>query len=329
MAVSKEQEPRPVFIDPLNPGDSHEWFVKHGLNESVQQHILGVFGKVSKPTVAYRMDPKTGYDAFEEIKEHVATGNPTFFRMNHEAIHDFVNDSSVIVGSVLMKARVGGIRIPAGLSYYNKRPVGWFFSMVGVYPADRKIDQIKELLRTGEFTSFEEAEKFVSSEGINEARTTFNARLLTAAMQKVVGEKPAEHSDAKPSQASYPQGTRRPHGEIGELHDDWHKILSQLDNPEDAKIIVFSKSYRGGKFMRRLLTPSYVVDIIDAPHGIVDKTEANAELKRTMERGVREADSIKRETVLSPLAKAGLGLLAVTAGAAVAFTNRRSNSSRI
>ena len=323
MVSPREQEPRPVYIDPMNPGDSHEWFVNHGLNEFVQQQLLGLFGKVSKPTVAYRTDPETGYDAFEEIKKHVPTGNPTFFRMNHEAIHDFVNDSSVVVGSRLMNEHAGGIRIPAGLSYYNKRLIGWFFSIVGAYPADRKIDQIKELLRTGEFTSYELAEEFVNSNGINEERTTFNAKLLTAALENVVGEKQEEMVGAKPAQASYPQGTRRPHGEIGELHDDWHKILSQLDNPEDAKIIVFSKTYKGGKILPRFLTPSYIVDIIDVPHGIVDKTEANAELKRTMERGVREAESIKRETVLSPLAKAGLGVMAVaTATAAVALKRK-------
>lgn len=325
MPLLSEQEPRPIFIDPMNPGDSHEWFVNNGLNHTVQSQLLRLFGVVSKPTVAYRTDPDTGYDAFEEIKKHVPSGNPTFFRMNHEAIHDFVNDSSVVVNSLLMNAHAGGFRIPAGLSYYNKRPIGWFFSMVGAYPADRKIDQIKHLLKTGEFTSFEQASEHVNADGINEERATFNAQLLTAALKKVVGEKPEGDDDPKPAQASYPQGTRRPHGEIGELHDDWHKILTQLDNPEDAKIIVLSKSYRGGKLFPRLLTPSYIVDIIDAPHGIVNKSEANAELKSTMERGVKEADSISRETVLSPLAKAGLGVAAVAVAAATAFALKRKS----
>jgi len=324
MALSIEQQPRPVFIDPMNPGDSHEWFIDHGLNENVQQALMGLFGKISSPTVAYGKDPNTGYDAYEEIKEHAASGNPTFFRMNHEAIDDFVNDSSVVVRSAHMNGYAGGFRIPAGLSYYNNELIGLFFSIVGAYPANRKIDQIKNLLKTGEFNSFEEAQKFVDTQGINEERTTFNAKLLTAALNKVMGEKPGEDPSIKPAQASYPQGTRRPHGEIGELHDDWYKILSQLDNPEDAKIIVLSKSYRGGKFMSRFLTPSYLIDIIDVPHGIVDKTESNAELKRTMERGVLEADKIPRKTVLSPLAKAGLGFMAVATATAAAALKRNS-----
>lgn len=318
MRLLQGREPRPKFIDPLEPGNSHEWFAGRGLSQGLQTGLITLLGNISSPTVVYRMDPKSGFDALEEIEKHQASGNPTFLRMNHVAIHDFVNDSAAIHGSAHIKPHSGGIRIPAGLSYYNKSPVGWFFSKMGVYPANRKIDQIKHLLNTNIFTDIDEAKAFVDQDDINESRSNFNAKLLAGALEKVKEEVSANNSSAKPIQASYPQGTRRSQDEIGELHDDWNRILSHLEDPQSAKIIIFSKSYEGGTFMKRWLTPTIVVDIIDAPHGIADKEEANAELQKRMEEGVELAGRVPRKTVLSPLAKAGLGIMAVTAGAATA-----------
>lgn len=324
MTLLREREPRPTYIDPMDPGDSHEWFIENGLNERLQRGVIKLFGLASSPTVVYRMIPGTGFDALEDIEKHESAGNPTYLRKNHVLIHDFVNDASAVEGSKYMSHYSGGFRIPAGLSYYNKRPIGWIFSKLGVYPANRKIDQIKHLLNTNIFADFDQAKAYVDTEDVNDDRVSFNAKLLAGTLKKVLNPMEAAKSTAKPIQTSYPQGTRQPQDEIGELHDDWHKILSQMDDPENAKIIIFSKYYGGGKFMRRFLTPTIVVDIINAPYGIENKEEANAELKARMEQGIEIARDVPRSTVLSPLAKAGLGLLAVSAGAAAVFASKRA-----
>jgi hypothetical protein len=77
---------------------------------------------------------------------------------------------------------------------------------------------------------------------------------------------------------------------------------------ERAKLICMSHDY-GGRLMRRFLTPTVYITMVDAP---VNPDETNELLQATLQDGLLQARANRRPGApLSPLGKAGL--LAATA----------------
>ena len=293
--------------DLSNMAEVIDYYKQHGPNLRFQRGFHVVMDKLVAPHVVYAPGIR------EDIREHVASEDPTILAMTHHSWFDPSDDAAALQQEKeVFDPVIGKFVVPARMDYFAMPIIGSIIAVGGAKPMARK----KDLARyyAGQGLSQEEIdEKLESKDGEREEVNAVVQRLMVEmAMNGYV-------------YASYIEGTRN-RGDQLKLQTVRNGVKDLLramepEQRERTKIICLSHDY-GGRLMRRFLTPTIHINMVDAP---ADPDDTNELLHDTLQDGLlRARENRHRGAPLSPLGKAGaLAAVALSAAAAHKLSQRR------
>ncbi|HVV67138.1 MAG TPA: 1-acyl-sn-glycerol-3-phosphate acyltransferase [Candidatus Saccharimonadales bacterium] len=298
---------RPMINGDLsNMAEITEYYTSHGPNAQFQRAFHAVVNKLVAPHVVYEPGVR------EEIQAHLASESPTILTMTHHSWFDPTDDSAALQREKeVFDPIIGKLVIPARMDYFAMPVIGSIIAIGGAKPMARK----KDLAR------------YFAGQGLSEEETTAKLEAKDEEREEVNGMIQGlmvEMAKNGYVYASYIEGTRN-RGDQLKLQTVRDGVMNLLETMEPAereqtKIICLSHDY-GGRIMRRFLTPTIHINMVDAPS---DPAETNELLHDTLQYGLLRARANRRQGApVSPLGK-GIALAGIAVSAAAARKFNRS-----
>jgi hypothetical protein len=299
-------ERRPEIQGDLSSGDEVAGFFRdHPPRIGFQKGFHIVMDKLVAPHVVIAEGMS------EPIREQLDSGDPTALVMTHHSWFDPSNDAAALhQEKEVFDPVLGRFVIPARSDYFGYPVLGSFIATGGARPMVRK----KDLARHYKSQGLSEEEVAEVVEAKEEEREGWNHQI-----QRIL----INMSEDGHAYASYIEGSRNRGDQLKlqTVRDGIKGWLEAMD-PEErerAKLLCLSHDYGGrfknglpGRYMKRFLTPTIYITMIDAPS---DPEEVNGLLHETLEDGLSRARANRNPGApLSPLGK--FGILAATAVAA-------------
>lgn len=277
-----------------------EYYKTHGPIVRFQRGFHAVVNKLVAPHVVYEPGVR------DEIQEHLASNDPTILTMTHHSWFDPTDDSAALwQEKEVFNPIIGKLVIPARMDYFAMPVIGSIIAIGGAKPMARKKDLAN----------------YFAGQGLSEAEVTAKLEAKDGEREEVNGI--IQHLMVEMAKngyvyASYIEGTRNRGDQLKlqKVRDGVMNLLEAMEpeQRERAKIICLSHDF-GGRVMRRFLTPTIHINMVDAP---ADPSEVNGLLHDTLQHGLYRARENRRPGApLSPLGKAG-ALAGVAVGAAAA-----------
>lgn len=297
-------ERRPdIHGDMSNMGEVADFYENHWPSVNFQKAFHVVMDKLVAPTVV------VAEDMGEPIQSHLESGNPTALAMTHHSWFDPSNDAAAfhkerrVFDSIL-----GRFVIPARSDYFDYPVIGSIISLGGARPMVRT----KDLARHYKSEGLSEEEIAAMLEAKGEEREYWNGR-----MQRILIDMSGDGAYASYIEGSRNRGDQLKLQPVRDGIKGWLEAM-EPEERENAKILCLSHDYGGrfrgrlGRYMKRFLTPTIYITMIDAPS---NPEQINELLHATLEDGLSLARANRNPGApLSPLGK--FGLLAATAMAA-------------
>jgi hypothetical protein len=288
-----DERPR-IQEDLSNMGEVTTYYTEHGPNRRFQRGFHVVMDKLVEPYVVYAPGIRS------DIQEHVASDDPTVLVMTHHSWFDPSDDAAALQQEKeVFDPIIGKFVVPARMDYFAMPVIGSIIAIGGAKPMARKKDLARYFAKQGLSEEAIAAKLDAKDEEREEVNGMIQHLMIEMAKNGYV-------------YASYIEGTRNRGDQLQlqTVRDGVMDLLKAMEpsQRERAKLICMSHDY-GGRLMRRFLTPTVYITMVDAP---VNPDETNELLQATLQDGLLQARANRRPGApLSPLGKAGL--LAATA----------------
>lgn len=223
-----------------------DYFSKHGPNKKFMQGFHWLSGKIFNPEIIFEEGAR------QKIETHLFTEDPTIVAMTHHSWFDPPNIAAAIQNEPVLRPIIGRAVLPANVTLFKVPILGSIVAAGGGKPIIREKDMVSRHHKqpVGKYKTQPPTTKE------NIARLEANNRISRVLLDYV---------DAGGVYASYVEGTRNRGDQlkIQKVRKGVKKLLEDLSNSDDAKIITVAYNYRE-RTWRDKRRPTMFFDIMNA-----------------------------------------------------------------